>query len=144
MKIGDRVVKRYVKKTQKTRSYDDELVVMKVVEIKENGDYVLSFPNPQSTITVPEKEIKARWLWVDQETLKYAISVPLDQTVGYLLEDGNYTISHKEVKLFDSVKDASDFAAKYPDYWDEEFKYSVEWLFEVANEDEFRSRMDTW
>jgi hypothetical protein len=90
--------------------------------------------------------------------MKYAISVPADQTIMYLcdyiIDDNNNihlfdsfnlseTMDHKEAKLWDNIKDAERYIKvrqllgnnNYTEWYDIE---------EVSDEEEFRSREDTW
>lgn len=66
--------------------------------------------------------------------MKYAVIAGLDQTYGYLCEDGTFTTKHPEAKLFDT-REAAQTAATVDG--DAE-------VVEVENEAEFRTRKDTW
>lgn len=94
--------------------------------------------------------------------VKYALVTVLDQTIGFLAEDGSATTKHPNAKLLDSLEDASmelvrasvrdalSMRRHAPDFsddaaGDEEIVEECEWMLcEVHDEAEFRAREDTW
>lgn len=62
--------------------------------------------------------------------------VPLDQTLGYLMEDGSATIKHPEAFLWDNL-DACDAAR-------EKFAKDDGEIEVINDEAEFRARGDKW
>jgi len=66
--------------------------------------------------------------------MKYAIVIPLDQTIGFITPDGAVTTSHKDALLHEE-KAAADVDV---------ILHAPADLMEVKNEEEFRARPDTW
>jgi hypothetical protein len=76
-------------------------------------------------------------------TNRFEVVIPADQTILLLAEHdncewGHWTTKHSEAKLFTSRKDAVFFARAMGDEA-KDFQVSV-----VIDEDEYRSREDTW
>lgn len=65
---------------------------------------------------------------------EYAVGVVLDQTFGYLTQDGSSTIHHPEALLLNSVEEAKKWKKKY----------KGDFIEAVPDVQEFRSREDTW
>jgi len=87
--------------------------------------------------------------------MKYAVGVIIDQTYGYLTEEGSFTTQHPEAILFGTRYDAEQAAEKSDSmmpvldingnpYSPEHLEVMKCFIEPVENETEFHSREDTW
>lgn len=74
--------------------------------------------------------------------MKYAIVTPCDQTILYLVNKDEETISHLQAKLWDLKEEAEEVLREYNSCI-EDIRFHAE-IEEVTDIDEFRSRPDTW
>lgn len=69
--------------------------------------------------------------------MKYAIVCVADQTIAYLSMDlEDWTTKHPEAILLSTRAEAEQVLSRHG--------YEGDWIEEVANEAEFRTREDTW
>lgn len=70
--------------------------------------------------------------------MKFAVSMPLDQTISFLTHNGGETTSHIEAGLWNTREEAETARQAYACMADESG------VIEVPDEKEFRSRKNTW
>ena len=76
--------------------------------------------------------------------MKYAVALPADQTITYLVNDKapfDDTINHTEAMLWDDKDDADRILKELNGPSDERY---CGWIEDVEDEAEFRRRTDTW
>lgn len=80
---------------------------------------------------------------------KYAVFVTADQTICYLTPKHMLTVIHKKAALFDTRKEAEEFATKHPGgihkpECEPPVRGEDVYIEEVADVAEFHARPDTW
>jgi len=76
--------------------------------------------------------------------MKYAIVVPLDQTIGYVMQTGEITIVHKEARLFDTEFEALKYLEEHAIEFAQDKIDLVDHIERICDEEEFKNRPDTW
>lgn len=84
-----------------------------------------------------------KWELVPKRRMKYAILSPADQTIVYSASDYlfEHTTDHAKAKLWDSKQEAEGLCFMHNFNIEDKDFFTIE---EVKDEQEFRSRPDTW